>query len=82
MQVGVIHRIHDPAGFQKAGQEAQGKPFPAGISLPVSAFSPDGKIGLCIWEGPSLAAVEEVAEALIGKFSNQEYHQVSLQPPM
>ena len=66
MFVTVIHRIHDPKGFQEAEAKALAAGLPAGVALPVHAASRDHRLGICIWEGESVAAVREVVEGAVG----------------
>jgi hypothetical protein len=73
MHVGVIHRISDPEGFQRAEQEAIAAGLPDGFGLPIHAATPDHGTGVCIWEGPSVDAVRELVESVVGPFSQNEY---------
>jgi hypothetical protein len=82
MHVGVIHRIQDPAGFQKAGAEAMKQGLPVGVKLPVQAYSPDGTLGLCVWEASSVEQVKELVESIVGSYSKNEYSEMAMQPPM
>lgn len=79
MHVGVIHRISDPAAFEQAEQEALEAGLPAEFSLPVHAATPDHSTAICIWEGPSVDAVRELVESVVGEYSQNEYYEVELE---
>jgi hypothetical protein len=78
MFVTVIHRIHDPKGFQQAEAKALEAGLPAGVALPVHAAAPDHRLGVCIWEGESVAAVREVVEGVIGPLAENEYSEMEV----
>jgi hypothetical protein len=78
MYVGAIHRVSDPEGFTKAEDEAIAAGLPEGFSLPIHAATPDHRVGICIWEGPSVEAVSELVESVVGPFSQNEYFEMSV----
>ncbi len=78
MFVSVIHRIHDPEGFQAAEARALEAGLPAHVALPIHAATPDHRLGICIWEGESLEAVREVVEGAVGAWSYNEYSEMSV----
>ena len=78
MHVGVIHRISDPQGFQQAEQQAIEAGLPEGFGLPVHAGTPDHTLGICIWDGPSVDAVRDLVESVVGKYSENEYYEMEL----
>ena len=78
MFVIVIHRIHDPKGFQAAEDKALEQGLPAGVKLPIHAATKDHTTGVCIWEGASIAAVTEIVEAVVGPYSKNEYLEVTV----
>ncbi len=73
MFVTVIHRIHDPLGFEEAEAKALAGGLPPGVALPVHASSRDNRLGICIWEGESVAAVRAVVEGAVGPYADNEY---------
>jgi hypothetical protein len=73
MFVTVIHRIHDPEGFEKAEAAALEAGLPPGVALPIHAATNDHSFGICIWEGESVAAVRAVVEGAVGAWSDNEY---------
>lgn len=73
MFVGVIHRIHDPSGFQAAEAKAIEQGLPPGVALPIHAATPDHRTGVCIWEGESVDAVRDLVESVVGPYSENEY---------
>jgi hypothetical protein len=79
MHVGVIHRISDPEGFERAEQQALEAGLPDGFSLPVHAATPDHTVGVCIWEGPSVDAVRDLVESVVGDFSSNEYLELEVE---
>ena len=78
MFVTVIHRIHDPEGFQAAEEKALEAGLPSHVALPIHASTPDHRLGICIWEGESVAAVREVVEAVVGPYSENEYAEMDV----
>ncbi len=38
----------------------------------------DHGVGICIWEGPSVEAVSELVESVVGRFSQNEYFEMSV----
>ena len=53
--------------------------LPASFSLPVQASKPDHTTSICIWEGPSVDAVRELVESVVGPHSTNEYFEVQLE---
>jgi catechol 2,3-dioxygenase-like lactoylglutathione lyase family enzyme len=47
--------------------------LPDGFGLPIHAVTPHHGTGVCIWEGPSVDAVRELVESVVGPFSQNEY---------
>ena len=78
MFVTVIHRIHDPEGFQKAEAAALEAGLPSGVALPIHAASRDHRLGICIWEGESLEAVRAVVEGAVGLWADNEYSEMEV----
>jgi hypothetical protein len=78
MFVSVIHRIHDPEGFQAAEAKALEAGLPLSVALPVHAATSDHRLGICIWEGESVAAVREVVESAVGPYADNEYAQMEV----
>ncbi len=76
MFVAVIHRIHDPEGFQAAEAKALEGGLPTHVALPIHAATGDHTLGICIWEGDSVDAVREVVEGAVGAWADNEYHEM------
>jgi hypothetical protein len=74
--VTVIHRIHDPEGFQAAEAKALEAGLPSHVALPIHAATNDHGPGICIWEGESVDAVREVVEGAVGPWANNEYYEM------
>jgi hypothetical protein len=79
MHVGVIHRISDPEAFEEAEQKALEAGLPEEFGLPVHAATPDHSMAICIWEGPSVDAVRDLVESVVGGYSKNEYYEVELE---
>ena len=79
MHVGVIHRISNPAAFQQAEQEALAGGLSEGFRLPVHAETPDHTTAICVWEGPSVDAVRDLIESVVGAYSQNEYFEMELE---
>ena len=79
MHVGVIHRISDPAAFEQAEREALDAGLPEGFRLPVHAETPDHVRAVCVWDGPSVEAVRDLVESVVGQYSQNEYFEVELE---
>ena len=79
MHVGVIHRISNPAAFQQAEQGALAGGLPEGFRLPVHAETPDHTTAICVWDGPSVDAVRDLVESVVGEYSQNEYFEMELE---
>jgi hypothetical protein len=78
MFVTVIHRIHDPESFQAAEAKALEAGLPANVALPIHASTGDHRLGICIWEGASVAGVRGVVESVVGPYSENEYFEMQV----
>jgi hypothetical protein len=78
MFVTVIHRIHDPEGFQAAEAKALEGGLPSNVALPIHAATKDHALGICIWEGESVDAVRELVESVVGPYANNEYNEMQV----
>ena len=78
MFVSVIHRIHDPEGFEAAEAKALEAGLPPTVALPVHAATHDHRLGICIWEGESVAAVREIVEGAVGPYADKEYSEMDV----
>ena len=72
MYIAVHHHINDPATYWNIVREGAAN-LPVGVSLHHCLPSPDGTQAMCIWEGESLAAVQEFVESAVGSVSRNEY---------
>ena len=48
------------------------------MALPIHAATPDHRLGICIWEGESVAAVREDVEGAVGPYADDEYSEMSV----
>jgi hypothetical protein len=78
MHVIAIHHIHDPAGFQKAADKSKEKGLPPELKLPIHAETNDLSKAICIWEGPSVEAVRNEVESVVGPYSKNEYFEMTV----
>ena len=78
MHVGVIHRISDPERFEEAEERAIAAGLPDGFALPIHAATPDHTTGVCIWEGPSVEAVRDLVESVVGPYSDNDYLELNV----
>jgi hypothetical protein len=78
MFVTVIHRIHDPEGFQAAEAKALATGLPPDVALPIHAATSDHGLGVCIWEGESVDAVRDVVEGAVGPWAKNEYYEMQV----
>ena len=78
MHVGVIHRISDPEAFEQAEERAIAAGLPDGFALPIHAATPDHTTGVCIWEGPSVEAVRDLVESVVGPYSDNDYLELNV----
>src|ERR1700676_3852799 len=76
--VTVIHRIHDPEGFQAAEAKALEAGLPSHVALPIHAATNDHGLSICIWEGESVDAVREVVEGAVGPWANNVYYEMDV----
>jgi hypothetical protein len=78
MHVIAIHTIHDPSGFKKAEAEAVKKGLPPEFKLPIQGATNDHSKGICVWEGPSVKAVQELVDSVVGPYSKNEYFEMTM----
>jgi hypothetical protein len=78
MHVIAIHTIHDPSGFKKAEAEAVKKGLPPEFNLPIQGATNDHSKGICVWEGPSVKAVQELVDSVVGPYSKNEYFEMTM----
>jgi hypothetical protein len=76
MFVTVIHRIHDPEGFQAAEAKALEAGLPDHVALPIHGATLDHDFGVCVWEGESVDAVRDVVEGAVGAWADNEYYEM------
>ena len=76
MFVTVIHRIHDPEGFQAAEAKALEAGLPSHVALPIHAATNNHELGICIWEGESVEKIRTFLEGHMSSFSNNDYFEV------
>jgi hypothetical protein len=76
--VTVIHRIHDPEGFQIAEAKALDAGLPESLAVRVHAATRDHRLGICLWEGESVTAVRDAVEGAIGAFADNEYYEMEV----
>lgn len=76
MKVAVKHRIADPAAFWGAAQRSIPN-APEGFALLQSFPNADMTSAICLWEAPSVAALQEFVEPQVSHVSDNEYFAVN-----
>ncbi len=72
MYVVVQHRITDPAAFWSKAEQLVPN-LPNELKLHHCVPSPDGRLGICVWEGNSVNDVESFLEGHMGEYSTNVY---------
>jgi hypothetical protein len=75
MYVLVQHSITDAQKFFAAGEPLLGKK-PAGLRIFGFYPAADAKRAACVWEGPSLAAVREHIDGVVGSAAKNDYTEI------
>jgi hypothetical protein len=78
MYVIAIHTVHDPAGFEEAGDAAMEKGIPPQFKLPINGYTNDHSKAICIWEGPSVKEVQEFVDSIVSPYSKNEYFEMTM----
>jgi hypothetical protein len=52
--------------------------LPDDFRLPVHAATRDHTTAICIWQGPSVDAVRDLVESVVGQYSENEYYEMEL----
>jgi hypothetical protein len=76
MFVSVHHVIHDIPAFQQRGEGLIATP-PDGVRPQQFYPATDFSRAVCLWEGPSAAAVREYIDGTLGDASTQDYFEVA-----
>jgi hypothetical protein len=81
MLVGVVHTITNKATWAKKIKEfAKGSP-PAGYSNPISYVSAKTDIAFCLWEAPSIEALQPMLDSLTEGAATNRYFAVDPNAP-
>lgn len=72
MYVVVQHRITNPVAFWSKAEQLVPN-LPGELKLHQCVPSPDGRLGVCVWEGDSVRAVEDFLEAHMAAHSDNVY---------
>ncbi len=78
MYVSVHHTINDPASFHTRGLQLR-QDQPEGLAPLQFLPDADRTRAVCLWQGPSLAAVRDHIDGCLGDASEQAYFTVSEQ---
>lgn len=79
MFVGVVHRITACQKFAACLDELMEAGLPDAFTIPWYAPSIDGQLAIAVWDGPSLAAVRDLVEAVVADHSANEYFEVGVE---
>jgi hypothetical protein len=79
MLVGVIHKISDPASWSNTLSEAERGPglVPEGLGLPVSVHSGSGDYAFCLWQAPSVEALQSQLDPMTEGIATNTYFAVN-----
>ncbi len=72
MFITVIHRISDPDKFESSAKTAT-EAIPSHLKLHQYLSGADRKTATCLWEAPSVEAVKEFLEPVVGNVCRNEY---------
>jgi hypothetical protein len=76
MDFAVVHRIHDPEGWEEA---LSSEPtFPPDFQLHSFVEAEDRHMALCVWEAPSEAALQEALDHVFGHAAVNEVFPAAL----
>jgi hypothetical protein len=76
MYVAVQHRITDPDRFFSGDPQEVAENGPNGVRGRQFCPSQDKTVAVCLWEGPSVDAVRDYLESIIGDSSENTYFEV------
>jgi hypothetical protein len=72
-----IHDISEPDKFwATAGAATE---FPPGVALHSTYPRDDGARAVCLWEGDSVDAIQQLVDGVLGDFSRNEFFEVNPQ---
>jgi hypothetical protein len=72
MNVGVIHTIRDREAWREMIRNWDSSAVPEGIELLATGTSTDVDRALCLWSGPSLEAVTELLDQVVGPLADND----------
>jgi hypothetical protein len=76
MYVGVIHRITDTAVWEQKIQAFEEAELPAGLENPISYIGADRDYAFCLWDVPSVAALQPTLDSLTEGAADNTYFPV------
>jgi hypothetical protein len=79
MYIIAIHNISNPEKFWEAAKSLS---IPSHVRLHTVFPSTDGKKGVCLWQGESLAVVRPLVDSLTGGLSTNEYIPIAAESAM
>ena len=81
MYVVVKHEIQDPETASARGERLQlGDGAPSGTRVLQFYPSTDGLLAVCLWEGPSVTAVQQFVDETLGDSSINTSYEVAAAP--
>ena len=76
MYVGVIHRITDTATWDQKIKEFETAELPAGMTNPISYMGADHDYAFCLWDVPSVEALQPTLDGLTSGAATNTYFPV------
>lgn len=75
MYILVQHTVTDPTTVWSRAQQGLGS-VPAQLKLHHSIPTPDGRKAICVWEAPSVSALQTFLDPMLGPGARNEYDEV------
>ncbi len=75
MYILVQHTVTDPTTVWSRAQQSLGS-LPAQLKLHHSIPTPDGRKAICVWEAPSISALQTFLDPMLGPGARNEYDEV------
>ena len=69
MYVGVIHTIKDSSGWVEGLRDLDLSALPPDVQVVASATASDASRAVCLWQAPSVEAVEQILEQIVGEIA-------------
>jgi hypothetical protein len=77
MYIVCTHRITDQERFWETARSVVTTGLPEGIALHQTLPNGDGSLATCLWEAPTLDAVQSFVDTHVGGYSTNDYYAVN-----